>query len=50
MSLTEQWWALYNDLRGKLARADWHGVRDACVDLELCESRLRHAGTEIPKP
>lgn len=50
MSLTEQWYAIYQDMRGKMSRADWHGVRDACVDLELIECKMRYAGIEVPKP
>lgn len=41
MTLTEQWRAIYNDLQGKLERRDWHGVRDACVDLEIIEARMK---------
>lgn len=50
MTLTEQWWAIYNDLKGKLSRQDWHGVRDACVDLEICETKMRLKTIAIPVP
>lgn len=50
MTLLEQWKAVYQDLMGKLTRLDWHGVRDACVDLELIELRMSLQNVEIPKP
>lgn len=49
MTLTEQWHAIHKDLLGKLHRQDWHGVRDACVDLEIIEARMRCSTIEVPK-
>lgn len=48
MSLHDQWHAIFADLRGKLHRRDWHGVRDACVDLELIEREMIVRGIELP--
>lgn len=48
MNLTQQWWAIYQDMRGKWERRDWHGVRDACVDLELVERELKVRGLQLP--
>jgi hypothetical protein len=48
MTLLEQWWAVYRDMEGKHTRHDWHGVRDACVDLEGIEIRMRERGEEFP--
>ena len=28
------------DLDAKRLRKDWHGVRDACVDIEILEGKL----------
>lgn len=50
MNLTEQWHAIYMDLKGKFARQDWHGVRDACVDLELIECQMRLKTIALPRP
>lgn len=50
MSLQDQWNAIYKDLMGKLQRLDWHGVRDACVDLELIECKMHCEGAGEPKP
>lgn len=51
MTLAEQWWAIYTDMRGKMARGDWHGVRDACVDLEIMEVKIRLCSDEkVPTP
>jgi hypothetical protein len=50
MTLLEQWWAVYNDMDGKHTRHDWHGVRDACVDLEGIEIRMRERGIPVPQP
>ena len=27
-------------LEAKLAAQDWHGVRDACVDIEVIEAKI----------
>jgi hypothetical protein len=35
----EQREILINDLKGKLFREDFHGVRDACVDIEVLDAK-----------
>lgn len=41
MSLQEQHTILVAYLRAKMEAADWHGVRDAAVDIELLEVRMK---------
>lgn len=33
--------ALITYMRVKLEQADWHAVRDACVDLEILEAQWK---------
>jgi hypothetical protein len=39
LSYEEQREILINDLKAKLQREDFHGVRDACVDIEVLNAR-----------
>jgi hypothetical protein len=39
--LMDQRAVLIEYLKVKLAQEDWHGVRDACVDIEMLEAKLR---------
>jgi hypothetical protein len=49
MNLIAQWCAIHDDMHGKLHRHDWHGVRDACVDLEIIETKMRERLIDVPK-
>lgn len=48
MTLEAQHAAILADIKGKLHRRDWHGVRDACVDLEILEARMLALGCKVP--
>ena len=39
-TLPEQLQIIKADLLAKFSRGDWHGVRDAAVDIELLEKEL----------
>lgn len=41
LSLDEQLSIVKADLLAKFQRGDWHGVRDAAVDIELLEIERR---------
>lgn len=38
--LEDQLQATKDDLLSKLAREDYHGVRDACVDIEVLQAKI----------
>jgi hypothetical protein len=40
MTPQEQHAALVTYLRAKLEQGDWHGVRDAAIDIEILETRM----------
>jgi predicted DNA-binding protein (UPF0278 family) len=47
MTYEEQHAALVADLKGKLHRADWHGVSDAANDLRVLEAQHQVQGVAI---
>lgn len=40
MTLEEQRRIVIADLDGKRLRQDWHGVRDACVEIEILDAKI----------
>lgn len=49
MTLEQEWWVIYYDHQGKWGRHDLHGCRDAVVDMEIQECKMRLAGVPIPE-
>lgn len=49
LTLAEQVNIMKADLLAKFQRGDWHGVRDAAVDIELLEKEIavRRATAEV---
>lgn len=41
--------ALVQYLKAKVDQQDWHGVRDACVDLEILEAREEEARAVVKR-
>jgi hypothetical protein len=48
MTLEEQKAATIADLDAKRFREDWHGVRDACVDIEILNARIEARDDKRP--